>query len=194
MFLLHIVAIFVLREPSLRHYEELHIFLCVFREPYYGSVNGTCFSPFPHFTFSFRYLLFFSLVTVVLENTTYAGDVQTSMILLLCLLNTFLVLSKFNRLFIKATQRSALLQCQAVCEDISMPLEECAPSVLWNSTPEQVQVPEKRSNCLQQMCHHSGNCRETPISATCRGLAYAYCCQINTTQHTEDKGGERLYL
>ena len=148
MFLLHIVIIFILRQPSLRNYEELHIFLCVFREPYYGSVNGTCFSPFPHFTFSFRYLLFFSLVTVVLENTTYAGDVQTSMILLLCLLNTFLVLSVFKPHFRNTTQRSALLQCQAVCEDISMPLEECTPSVLWNSTPEQMQVPEKLSNCL----------------------------------------------
>ena len=33
VFLLYVVAIFVLREPSLRHYEELLIFLCVFREP-----------------------------------------------------------------------------------------------------------------------------------------------------------------
>ena len=132
---------------------------------------GHVFLHFFYLPFSFTYHFFFRLVTIGLENVKHPGDLQTSMILLLCLLNTFLVLSKFNRLFIKATQRSALLQCQAVCEDISMPLEECTPSVLWNSTPEQVQVPEKLSNCLQQMCHHSGNCRETPITATCWGLA-----------------------
>ena len=89
---------------------------------------------------------------------------------------------------------TVIYECWAVGKNISRALEEQEPSVLWNSTPEQVQVPEKRSNSLQQMCHHSGDCRETPITEMYWGLAYAYYCQINAIQHTEEKGREGLYL
>lgn len=195
VFVLHTIIIFVLREPSLRHYEELHVFLCVFREPDYGSVNRPCFL---HFltrlssSFFFTYPLSFGLVTIALENVKCPWDVQTSMILPLCLLYLFLVLFTFNQLFINTTQRCALLQCQAVWEDISRPPEEWAPAVLWNCSPEHVQDPEELANCLQQMCHHSGNCRETAMTATCWGLAYAYCTLISAIQHTQERVREGL--
>jgi len=68
VFLLYVVAIFVLRDPSLRHYEELLIFLRVFRELGYGSGNRPRFPPFLHSSFSFTYLLSLSPVTIALEN------------------------------------------------------------------------------------------------------------------------------
>ena len=75
-----------------------------------GMWMGHVFLHFFYLPFSFTYHFFFRLVTIGLENVKHPGDLQTSMILLLCLLNTFLVLSVFKPHFRNTTQRCALTQ------------------------------------------------------------------------------------
>ncbi|KAK4818255.1 hypothetical protein QYF61_009430 [Mycteria americana] len=59
------------------------------------------------------------------------------------------------------------------------------PPVFWNFTPEQVQNPEKLVEYLEKVCCHSGNSRETQITATCQGLAHAYQALFNTIQYPQ---------
>ena len=64
-------------------------------------------------------------------------------------------------------------------------LEQWAPPVFWNFTPEQVQNPEKLVKYLEKVCFHPGNSRETQITPTCRGLAHAYQALFNTVQYPQ---------
>ena len=60
--------------------------------------------------FSFTALLSSELVTIVLQNIEYPWDTQTSMVLLLCLLNAHQVLFKVKQLLRNLIQRSVLRQ------------------------------------------------------------------------------------
>ena len=109
------------------------------------SVKGTGRDVFYHlYTLPFSFTLLFSsrLVTIALQDFEYPWDVQTSMLLLLCLLNVLQVLFKVNQLLRNAIQRSVLRQdsyeCQDKWEDMGRHLEQWAPPVLWTFTPEPV--------------------------------------------------------
>jgi len=53
-------------------------------------------------------------------------------------------------------------------------LGQWAFQVFWNFTPDHVQNPDKLVKYLEKVCCHSGNSRETQITAMCWGLAHAY--------------------
>jgi len=68
-------------------------------------------------------------------------------------------------------------------------LGQWAPLVFLKPIPEQVQNPEKLGKCLEKVCCHPRNSRETPITATCWGLAHAYKALFTTVQCSEGEGG-----
>ena len=75
-----------------------------------GLWMGHVFFHFFYLPFSFTYHFSSGLVTIAPENVICVWAVQTSMILLLCLLSTFLVLSIFKQYFVNTTQSYALRQ------------------------------------------------------------------------------------
>jgi len=99
---------------------------------------------FPH---SFTPLFFFKLVIKAFENFEYPWDVQTSMLLMFCLLNGFQVLFRVKKLSKNITQRTApgldSYEWQVVWESMGKYLGQWAPLVFLNLTPEQVQNPDK---------------------------------------------------
>lgn len=106
--------------------------------------------------------------------------------LLLCLLNVFEVLFKDLQLFQNATQPFALRldsgKWQGVWDSTGKHLEQWAPPVLWNFSPEQVQNLERLVKYLAKLCCHPGNSRETKPTATCYDLAHAYWAMFNSIQ------------
>lgn len=67
-------------------------------------------------------------------------DVQTIVFLLLCLLNALAALFKDKQLHVNAVQTAVLrhdgYEWQGAWEDTSRHLEQWAPPVLWEFTPE----------------------------------------------------------
>ncbi|KAK4810942.1 hypothetical protein QYF61_013350 [Mycteria americana] len=140
-------------------------------------------------TASFRHIHLLRLTTIAFENFEYPLDVQTSMFLLLCLLNVCQALFQVKQLIKNTTQRSAprldSYEWQGVWESMGKCLGQWAPPVFWNFTPEQVQNAEKLVEYLEKVCCHPGNSRETQITATCWGLAHAYRALLNTIQYPQ---------
>jgi len=99
------------------------------------------------------------------------------MLLLLCLLNVFQVLFRVKQLVKNTAQRSAprldSYEWQGVWNSMCKFLGQWVPLVFWNFTPEKVQNPDKLVECLEEVCCHPGNSRETQITAMCWGLAHA---------------------
>lgn len=120
--------------------------------------------------------LFSRLITTVLENSEYHQDVQTSMFLLLGLLNVFQVLFMVKKIFKNTTHRSALRldsdEWQGVWDRIHKCLGQWSPPTFWNHISEQVQNPEKLVKYLEKVFCHSGNSRKTQIP--CLDLTQAY--------------------
>ena len=86
-------------------------------------------------------------ITVAPENFEYPWDVQTSMVLLLCLLNVFQVLFKVKQLFKNTFRKSAPRLnshgWHGVWEKMGRYLENFSPPVVWNFTPKRLQDPDK---------------------------------------------------
>ena len=95
------------RSGTVKSYSFFH---CLLRKQTVGTGKSHVFLHFFYLPFSFTYHFSSGLVTIALENVICVWAVQTSMILLLCLLSTFLVLSIFKQHFRNATQRSAMTQ------------------------------------------------------------------------------------
>ena len=134
---------------------------------------------------SFTTLLSPELVTVALQDVEYPWDTQTSMFLLLCLLNALQVLFKVKQLLRNLIRRSVLrrdiCEWQGVWEDMGRFLGQWAPPVFWTFTPEQLQNPKKLVECLKKRCHDSGSSKVTQITVACWGLACAYRAAIDAT-------------
>ena len=117
------------------------------------------------------------LVTVSLENFEYLHDVQTSMLLLLCVMTVFQVMFKIKQLFKNIMQRSAprcdISEWQGVWDNMARCPEHWAPPVVWNFTSEQLQNPEKLVEYLEKICCSPGNPEEAQITAACWGPSCA---------------------
>lgn len=98
--------------------------------------------------------LFSRLTKTALENSEYPQDVQTSMFLLLGLLNVFWVVFMVKQLFKNTTHRSVLRldsdEWQGVWDRRGRCLGQWTPPTFWNHTSEQVQNPEKVVKYLEK--------------------------------------------
>lgn len=123
---------------------------------------------------------FFSrLITTALENFEYIWDVETSMIVLLCVLSGFQVLFKNKKLLKNINQWSALKPdgswWQGVWESMGKCQRLWALPVFQNSILEQVQNLEKLVKYLEKVSPcHPGKSRETKITAKCWAVAKAF--------------------
>lgn len=139
------------------------------------------------FTFPFS-----KIVTIALKNSEYPWDVQTSIFLLVCFLNMFLVLFKVKQLFKNTTQRSALRQVgyrwQAAWEDMCRYLSQLSPPMVWKFIPEQVQSSKKLTECLEEVCLDPHILPQLQLAALCWGLACAYRVITNTIEHPQGEG------
>lgn len=79
-----------------------------------------------------------------------------------------------KQLLKNTTQKSApgqdSYEWQGVWEDMGRHLEQWAPLVFWNFTPEQVLKPKKLVECLKQVCLHPCHSKETTTKKMWLGL------------------------
>jgi len=70
-------------------------------------------------------------------------------------------------------------------------LGQWTPAKFFKLTPEQLQNLDELVKYLQKVCCHSGNSRETQITAACWGLAHTYRAALfNTVQCLKGERGE----
>ena len=171
--------------------------------PYFGSRLSETINNYTLYLFSSESqatgeTYFFSFpfssrqITVALENFEYPWDVQTSMFLLLCLLNVFQVLSKvkqsFKNTFRKSAPRLNSRGWHGVWENMGRYLESFSPPMVWNFTPEQLQDPDKVTDYLKGKC--CGYSKEAQLIALCWALASIYQTLLDTVQHPQGEGRE----
>ena len=171
--------------------------------PYFGSRLSETINNYTLYLFSSESqatgeTYFFSFpfssrqITVALENFEYPWDVQTSMFLLLCLLNVFQVLSKvkqsFKNTFRKSAPRLNSRGWHGVWENMGRYLESFSPPMVWNFTPEQLQDPDKVTDYLKGKC--CGDSKEAQLIALCWALASIYQTLLDTVQHPQGEGRE----
>jgi len=127
-----------------------------------GKTGG---DTFPH---SFAPPLSFRLVLTAFENFEYPWDAQGSSLLLLCFLNGLQVLFRVKQVVKNIVQRPApgpdSCEWLGVWDTMGRCLEQWAPPVCFELTPEQIQNPDKLVKYLQKVCCHPGNSRETQIT------------------------------
>lgn len=111
------------------------------------------------------------------------GNVQTSMLLLLCLLNMFQVLFKVKPLFTKISQGLALRldRCRWQVPRIVgfasvLELNLWSPSESW-----------KTSEIFGKLCCYLRNSKEAQIAAVCWDLAHTCQALFNTIQHRKEQ-------
>jgi len=135
------------------------------------------------------------VITVALQDFEYLWGVETTVLLLLCVMNVLQVVFKIKQLFKNnITQTSAREQdrseWQAVWDGMGKCLEQQASPVVWIFTFEQLQNPEKLVEYLEEVYCHHGNSKEVQIAAACWGLAYQTLLNtIQPSQREENTSG-----
>jgi len=152
-----------------------------------GKTRG---DTFPH---SFAPPLSFRLVLTAFENLEDPWDAQGSTLLLFCFLNGFQLLFRVKQVVKNIVQRPApgpdSCEWLGVRDSIGKCLGQWAPLVCFKLIPEQTQNPDNLVKYLQKVCCHSGNSRETQITATCWGLAHAYRALFDLIQCPKGERG-----
>jgi len=145
---------------------------------------------------SFAPPLSFRLVLTAFENFEYPWDARNSSLLLSYLLNGFWVSFRVKQVVKNIVQRPALgldsYEWLGVWDSMGRCLGQWAPAVCFKLTPEQVQNPYNLVKCLQKVCCHPGNSRETQNTSMCWGQAHAYRALFNLIQCPKgERGGNK---
>ncbi|XP_074788487.1 uncharacterized protein LOC141973621 [Athene noctua] len=97
----------------------------------------------------------------------YPWSLQASMIVAQCFLNVCLILVLAMQHFSnnssarKPAPRSDNDEWQGVWEKMGKGLSWWSLPMLWNFTPEQMQSPDKLTECLERVCYQAGKTQET---------------------------------